>query len=409
MFKAAYFDCFSGASGDMIFAALLDAGADFVQIRSALDSLPVKGFELTSTQVKRGLLRASRIQVNVCSTDQPHRNLSDIKKLLDHSELHESVKSLAGSIFERLAQAEAIVHGTSPQEVHFHEVGAVDSIVDIVGSCLALHLLGIDKVYCSQIATGSGTVHCAHGNLPIPAPATAQLLVGVPTKVGYPDHELTTPTGAAVLTTLAENFGPAPDMRTERIGYGAGQADLPGHPNVLRVTIGRLLSVPGEADDQTDQVWLVQTNLDDTPAELVGPLYDLLFAQGALDVYVTPVQMKKNRPGLLLSVLAPPEKLAEIEDLLFKHTPTFGLRRQLCHRAKLSRKTVQLQTRYGTLRVKVGSRAGSELTVSPEFEDCQAAAARHGVSQREVYHEALLCYRQMAQPSPQPHKEGQEK
>ena len=409
MTKAAYFDCFSGASGDMILSALLDAGADLEQICTALDSLPVKGFKLSSSQVKRGLLRASSIQVDVCSTDQPHRNLSDIKKLLQDSDLHESVKSLAENIFERLAQAEGIVHGTSPQEVHFHEVGAVDSIVDIVGSCLALHLLGIEKVYCSEMATGSGTIDCAHGTLPVPAPATAELLVGVPTRVGYPDHELTTPTGAAILTALAEKFGPAPDMRTETIGYGAGQAELPGHPNVLRVSIGQLLLVPGEADDQADQVWLVQTNLDDTPGELVGPLYDLLFAQGALDVYVTPVQMKKNRPGLLLCVLAPAEKLVEIEDLLFEHTPTFGLRRQLCQRRKLARKTVQVQTRYGTVGVKVGSRGGIELTVSPEFEDCRTAAVSHDVSQREVYHEALLCYRQMTQTSTQPQKEVQDK
>ncbi len=409
MTRAAYFDCFSGASGDMILASLVDAGADLDRIRSSLSSLPLGDFELTTTQVKRGLLQARRVQVVISSTDQPQRNLADILKLLDEGKLEDSVKSLAGKIFHRLAQAEALAHGSDPQKVHFHEVGAVDSIVDIVGSCLALNLLDVEKVYCSQIATGSGTVHCAHGDLPVPAPATAQLLLGIPTRVGYPGYELTTPTGAAILTTLAEHFGPAPDMSAEKLGYGAGQADLPDHPNVLRVTIGCLQSAPGDTTTQTDQVWLVQTNLDDARPELIGPLYDLLLDHGALDVYVTPVQMKKNRPGILLSVLVCPDKLAEIEDLLFEHTPTFGLRRHLCQRAKLARKTVQVQTRYGTLRVKVGCRGTKELTVAPEFEDCQAAATRHGVSGREVYNEALLCYRQMAKPPAQAHKEVKEK
>jgi len=409
MTTAAYFDCFSGASGDMILASLVDAGAELDRIRDSLNSLPLGDFELTASQVNRGLLQARRVQVVIPSTDQPQRNLSDILKLLNDGHLDESVKSLAGRIFHRLAQAEALAHGSNAQEVHFHEVGAVDSIVDIVGSCVALNLLGVEEVYCSGIATGSGTVHCAHGQLPVPAPATAQLLLGIPTTVGYPGHELTTPTGAAILTTLSEHFGPAPDMCTEKLGYGAGQADFPDHPNILRVSIGRLQSARSDSTIQSDQVWLVQTNLDDAPGEFIGPLYDLLLERGALDVYVTAAQMKKNRPGIVLCVLVGPEKLSEIEDLLFEHTPTFGLRRHLCQRSKLARKTVEVQTRYGMLRVKVGWGGGKELTVAPEFEDCQAAATRHGVSGREVYNEALLCYRQMSEPSADSHKEVQDK
>ncbi len=397
MTRAAYFDCFSGASGDMILASLVDAGAELERIRDSLNSLPLGEFEWSTSQVKRGLLRGCQVQVAFSETGQPHRNLSSILKLIEQGKLEESVKSLASKIFHRLAEAEAAVHGSDIQKVHFHEVGAVDSIVDIVGSCIALHLLGVENVYCSELATGSGTVHCAHGDLPIPAPATAELLLGIPTKLGYPGYELTTPTGAAILTTLAQQFGPSPDICAQKLGYGAGQADPPDHPNVLRVTIGQLQGAPSQMSTTSDQVWLVQTNLDDVPAELIGPLYDLLLKGGALDVYVIPVQMKKNRPGLMLCVLTPPDKLAQIEDLLFEHTPTFGLRRHLCQRSMLARKTVQVKTRYGVLGVKVGYRGTKELTVAPEFEDCQAAATRHGVSGREVYNEALICYRQMTQ------------
>lgn len=392
MTRIAYFDCFSGASGDMILGALVDAGAELDQIRAGLESLALKGYRISSTQVKRGLIRASRVQVDVGQAKQPHRKLSDIVKLLDDSSLDEAVKSRAKKIFERLAQAEAHVHGTEIEKVHFHEVGAVDSIVDIVGCCIGLELLGIEEIYCSQIATGSGTVKCAHGVLPVPAPATARLLLNVPTKVGYPDMELTTPTGAAVLTALSKQFGLAPDIRTERIGYGAGAADLPGQPNVLRVMLGELSSEqPGE--QCSDKVWMVQTNLDDATGQMIGPLYELLLGRGALDVYVTAVQMKKNRPGVLLSVLTEAEKLREIEDTLFEHTPTFGLRRYLCERSKLAREIMQVKTRYGVIRVKIGLRESKVLSATAEFEDCQAAALACKVSCREVQAEALRCYR----------------
>ena len=391
--RAAYFDCFSGASGDMILAALVDAGAELEQIRSGLSSLDLHGYELTASQVKRASLRARRVEVVISSDDQPQRNLSDILSLIDHSKLAQGVKSLAGQIFRRLAEAEAAVHATQVEKIHFHEVGAVDSIIDIVGSCIALDLLGIEKFYCSELAIGSGSVRCKHGDLPVPAPATAQLLLGIPTRVGYPDRELTTPTGAAILTTLCKHFGSCPDMRTEKLGYGAGRADLPGHPNVLRVMIGQLQPAPS-AESQSDQVWLVQTNLDDAPGQFIGPLYELLLARGALDVYVTPIQMKKNRPGVLISVLVSPEKLPEIEAALFEATPTFGLRRHLCQRSKLIRRTVQVQTSYGMIGVKVGLRGQQELTASPEFEDCQTAASRHSLSVQQVYNEALACYRQ---------------
>ena len=345
----------------------------------------------------RGLIQGQLLEVSVTSDKQPHRNLSDIQKLLADSSLDGRVGSEAAEIFQRLAQAEAEVHGTDIQKVYFHEVGAVDSIVDIVGSCIALNLLGIEKVYCSELAVGSGTIRCAHGELPVPAPATAQLLLGVPTKVGYPGRELTTPTGAAILTSFAQSFGPAPAMRAERLGYGAGRHDDPDHPNVLRVVIGEELTEQG-TDAEADEVWQVETNLDDAPGEMIGPLYDALLARGALDVYVTPIQMKKNRPGMLISVLVGPENLDEIETVLFEHTPTFGLRRRKCQRSKLSRRMVNVQTPYGSIRVKVGSRGGRELTASPEFEDCREAAEKHGVPQRQVYNEALACYRQESRP-----------
>ncbi|NIA06952.1 MAG: nickel pincer cofactor biosynthesis protein LarC [Actinobacteria bacterium] len=394
MTKAAYFDCFSGASGDMILAALIDAGADLEKIRSELASLGLQGYELKVSQVKRASLRANRVEVSVSSDDQPNRHLSDILTLIDNSKLGELVKSRAGRIFRRLAEAEAAVHGTEVEKIHFHEVGAVDSIIDIVGTCIGLDLLAIEKFYCSELATGSGSVHCAHGTLPVPAPATVQLLVGIPTKVGYTGRELTTPTGAAILTTLCEGFGNCPDMRSERIGCGAGREDLPGHPNMLRIIIGKL-QAGGSSETESDQIWLLETNLDDASGELIGPLYEALLSLGALDVYVTPIQMKKNRPGVLISVLVGPEKLAEIEDALFESTPTFGLRRHLCQRSKLTRRTVQIQTPYGEIRVKVGLRGTKELTAAPEFEDCKAAACNHSVSPREIYNEALACYRKV--------------
>jgi len=392
MTKAAYFDCFSGASGDMILAALIDAGAEIEKIRAGLASLGLQGCELNVSQVKRSSLRANRVEVSVSGTNQPQRHLSDILSLIDNSKLVESVKSRAGQIFRRLGEVEAFVHGTKVEKIHFHEVGAVDSIVDIVGTCIGLDLLAIEKFYCSELATGSGSVHCAHGDLPVPAPATAQLLVGIPTRVGYAGRELTTPTGAAILTAVCKSFGNCPDMRSEKIGYGAGQEDLPGHPNVLRIMIGELQA--GDSNE-SDQIWVVETNLDDATGELIGTLYEVLLARGALDVYVTPIQMKKNRQGVLISVLVGPEKLAEIEDALFEATPTFGLRRHLCQRSKLARRIVQVQTPYGEIRVKVGLRGTKELTAAPEFEDCKAAACRHGVSPREVYNEALTCYRKV--------------
>ena len=395
--KIAYFDCFSGAAGDMILASLIDAGAELDRIRSQLASLDLRGYGLAASEVMRGLIQGQLLEVSVTSDKQPHRNLSDIQKLLADSSLDGRVGSEAAEIFQRLAQAEAEVHGTDIQKVYFHEVGAVDSIVDIVGSCIALNLLGIEKVYCSELAVGSGTIRCAHGELPVPAPATAQLLLGVPTKVGYPGRELTTPTGAAILTSFAQSFGPAPAMRAERLGYGAGRHDDPDHPNVLRVVIGEELTEQG-TDAEADEVWQVETNLDDAPGEMIGPLYDALLARGALDVYVTPIQMKKNRPGMLISVLVGPENLDEIETVLFEHTPTFGLRRRKCQRSKLSRRMVNVQTPYGSIRVKVGSRGGRELTASPEFEDCREAAEKHGVPQRQVYNEALACYRQESRP-----------
>jgi len=318
-----------------------------------------------------------------------HRNLEIIKNLIAHASLSPRVKDQATRIFERLAQAEAVVHGTTPDRIHFHEVGADDAIVDIVGACVALELLGIDAVYCSEPVTGSGTVRCAHGLMPVPAPATLQMLKGLTVHSGPESAELLTPTGAAILTTLAAGFGPMPALRITANGYGAGTRDYEGLSNVLRLIVGE----SAELTQTPQDIVVLEATLDDASGEIIGHTIGVLLECGALDAVALPVVMKKSRPGVILQVLAPIDKVKPLEQVLFAETTTFGLRRYRCSRTILERRQATVTTCYGPVQLKIAGSNGLELTVSPEYEDCRKAAATHGVSLRKVYQEALEAYR----------------
>ena len=386
--RIAYFDCFSGAAGDMILGALVAAGLDPDALRQDLAKLRLDGYELLIRTCRKQGIAAIQVDVKI-TADQKHRHLSDITGIIDAADLSESVRRRSRQVFTCLAEAEAKVHGTSVEKVHFHEVGAVDAIVDVVGAVIGIDRLGIDRIVCSPIATGSGTVRCEHGVLPVPAPATAELLVGVPLADCDEVGELTTPTGAAILTTLADAYGPLPAMRISRTGYGAGHRNGRNRPNVLRLILGQDV----EPADVRDQVVLLEANLDDATGEQIGYASQRLFEAGALDVFTTPIAMKKNRPGVLLSVLVLPEKEADCRRIIFAETSTFGLRRRVCVRHKLDRRTETVATRWGDIRIKLGMQDGTVIKIAPEYDDCAAAARRHGAPLRDVMDAALRGWR----------------
>ncbi len=387
--KIAYFDCFSGVSGDMALGALLACGADEAAFRQALAGLAVSGYELKIGRVTRGGLAATDVDVVLREHEQGHgRHLPDIATLLERSTLSDTVRQKALAVFGRLADAEAKIHSTTREEIHFHEVGAVDAIVDIVGVCLLLEMLGIEQVVLSALPTGYGTITCAHGVLPVPAPATLELLTGFPV---YPVNirgELVTPTGAALLTTLAgpDQAGPMPAMRVQTSGFGAGKKQFdPNRPNLLRVVIGET----EESADKTPQtIRVLETNLDDQNPEGFELLMERLFAAGALDVFFVPIQMKKNRPAILVTVLCPLEKTEELASILFREGGTFGIRIREQKRLTLTRSWETVTTEYGPIQVKVGAWQGEEVTAAPEYEDCKRAAVEHGVPLRFVYEAA---------------------
>lgn len=389
--KIAYFDCFSGAAGDMIVGALIDAGAPRDELLAGLGALGISGYELAAEKVRKQGLSATRFDVTLTDqANQPHRHLEDVYSILNAASLTDSVRAKAKAIFRRLAEAEASVHGTTVDKIHFHEVGAVDAIVDVVGAASALELLGIERVVCSELRVGSGTVKCAHGVLPVPAPATLELIKGILFRGGDEEGELLTPTGAAVLTTLADSFGPVPAMRVTAIGHGAGSRDGAHGPNVLRVLIGE-----SEAEAESDRVTVLETNIDDATPEMVGHCIERLLAEGALDAYVVPITMKKGRPGMLLAVIAPPEKVDALERIVFAESTTLGIRRHEVLRSKLRRVIETVETPYGPIRMKIGSGAGI-VTAGPEYEDCRRAALEHEVALRTVMEAARAAWQDRA-------------
>jgi len=386
-----YVDAFSGVSGDMLLGALLDAGAAEQELRRRLGTLPITGYELRVRKESRKGLQATRAEVRLAHAEHHHRGLRDVLAVIDGADLPGRAAEWSKVVFSRLAEAEAKVHGTTPDKVHFHEVGAVDAIVDIVGTCTGLVLLGVERLASSPLPLGSGYVHAAHGRLPVPAPAVVELVRGVPTAECDEPGELTTPTGAAVLVTLAEAFGTMPAMVPQAIGYGAGARRGQDVPNVLRVVVGEAVA-GGRTAAESDVVWLLEANLDDATGETLGAATEALFEAGALDVWLTPATMKKGRPGVVLACLAPENRRGAVENAVFRETTTFGLRRTRVDRTKLQREHVAVETPFGSVRVKVGRREGRVVTALPEYEDCLRLAGQQGVAFREVYEAARAAY-----------------
>jgi pyridinium-3,5-bisthiocarboxylic acid mononucleotide nickel chelatase len=384
--KAAYFDCFSGISGDMTLGALVDAGCPLGLLRDELKGLDVPGWEISAEKVWKNGMAATHVSVRTEDT-QTHRSLTTILGVLEKSKLAAAVSERASAIFRRLGDAEAAVHDVPIEKIHFHEVGAADAIVDIVGACLGFSALGIERFACSALNVGGGTAKMAHGVLPVPAPATARLLLGKPTYSNGVQKELVTPTGAAIVATLCQTFGPQPPMRMESIGYGAGTTDLEGQPNVLRIMVGESLEVSEAEFDE--EIRVIEANLDDLNPQVYGYFVERALAAGALDVFTAPVQMKKGRPGTLLTLLCKPHRAKELMDLVFAETTTFGLRSYTAQRRVLPREWESVQTRFGEVRLKVARVKGKVLQISPEYEDCRKLAEEKKVALREVMEEAM--------------------
>lgn len=416
MATTAYFDCFSGASGDMMLGALLDLGLPLDELRKALGSLALEFGGISAERVLRSGISATKFRLHEATGhshargnhhphDHPHghahdesrasspesrvpsprgpshghHSLKDIAASIERSALSRDGKDRATQLFRRLAEAEAAVHDLPVERVHLHEVGALDSVVDIVGSVFGLEWLGAANIVSSPLNVGSGVVECAHGTFPVPAPATARLLKGAPVYAGAVASELTTPTGALLVTSYASSFGRLPLMRVERIGYGAGDKDFKGHPNVLRVLVG-----DAEVSASVEPIVTLECEIDDMNPQLFGPLMDHLYAAGALDVFYTPVQMKKNRPGTLVTVIARPERRHELAGVLFSETTTIGVRYREMLRECLEREWQAVETPVGKIRFKVARRGGQVLNAAPEFEDCVQAAAERGLPIKAV-------------------------
>lgn len=385
--KALYFDCFSGASGDMICGALIDAGADFDSIKTALLSLGVEGFDPAIEKVKKKGTMATQFRVNVDeSHGHPHRHLRHIVEIIERGTLPESVKQAAIDTFRRIADAEAEVHGSTPEKIHFHEVGAVDSIVDIVAAHLAMHQLKPDRIFASPLHVGSGTVKCAHGIMPVPAPATALLIKGLPSYGGSVDGELLTPTGAALIAQWAEEFRAMPAMVIEKTGFGSGEKDLPDRPNVLRVLMGELAE--SAAPKATETITVMEANVDDLNPQMVPAVIEDALAAGARDAFVAPLTGKKGRPGLLITILCDPARTDALARVLFRGTTTLGVRMRTEQRICMQREWKKVSTAHGLVRVKIGSLDGERMNVAPEYEDCAALARENGASVLEVYQAA---------------------
>ncbi|MCA9175007.1 MAG: nickel pincer cofactor biosynthesis protein LarC [Planctomycetales bacterium] len=383
--RVAYLDCMSGVSGDMTLGAMLDCGVPLQALQAAIDSLGLPSCRLEAEEVKRHGFRAMHVRV-VHEPEHAHRHLHHIVDIIDQSSLTDGQRDLAKRIFTRIGEAEARVHGTTLQKVHFHEVGAVDSIADIVGAAVGWDLLGVDRIVCSPVPTGTGFIQIEHGRVSVPAPATAELLKGVPLAPSEVRAELTTPTGAGIVTTVADEFGPLPPLVIEQIGYGAGTKELAEQANVTRLIIGDA----GEQFD-TDQAWMLETNLDDISGEVIGHTTARLLESGALDVYTTPVQMKKNRPGAVLSILCHAAQRDKLERIVFRETGTLGVRRWAVTRHKLDRRAFHVQTAYGEIAGKL-SLLGDEQRFAPEYESCRQAAAEHNVPLRDVMEAARAAF-----------------
>jgi len=380
--KVCYLECFSGISGDMLLGALVDAGADADEIRRQIATLGIEGIELQFERCSRSGIAGTNLTVRVAH-DHSHRSLTKIEQIIAASGLEDEVKQRAVRIFRKLGEVEAAIHQVPVEKVHFHEVGAWDSIVDIVGACIGFQLLGIEKILCSPLNLGSGTVKAAHGVMPVPAPATAALVKGVPTYSDGPPAELTTPTGAAIATTLAAEFGAMPPMRISATGYGAGDREFDDRPNLLRVLIGET-----SESEAVSEICVLEASVDDMNPQFAGYVRERLLEAGALDATLTPVYMKKDRPGFTISVLSRPEDRDRLGDLLLAETTTIGLRMYPAQRRVLARSWREVETVYGKVRIKIASENGTVRNTAPEYDDCRRIAMEKGVPLKDVWQQA---------------------
>jgi len=388
------FDSVGGASGDMILASLIDLGLSVDTLLSHLKSIPVEKFDIVAKRVVESNLSGTRVEV-LCEKphghSHPHRTIKDISSLIHQSRLPDAVKKMSLDVFQHLAKAEAKVHGTTPDQIHFHEVGAIDSIVDIVSSCLAIELLGVNHITFGPLPEGRGTTKTDHGVLPLPVPAVAELMKGFQIVETDEPFELVTPTGAALLTTWQKGSSPVSPAASQpmtilRTGYGIGHRKLKGRANVIRAT---LMEAAPATSVGTDQCLVLECNVDDTVPELLGSLVQSLMDRGALDAFMTPIHMKKQRPATLLTVLCTPEQKSSMLDLIFRESTTFGIREHITNRTVLDRRHAEVETPYGKVRIKIGRWQNEDITWSPEHDDCVRCARDSGVSVRVVYEAAL--------------------
>ena len=380
--RIAYFDCFSGASGDMILGSMIDAGLSSRGLKEELDKLQIPAIHLKVKKVVKAGIAATQVIVEGRGEKRPHRNLEEILRIVERSHVESEVKKKSKEIFQRIASVEAKIHRKPMETIHFHELGGLDSVVDIVGSVWGLGQIGVDAIHVSKINVGTGFARCEHGILPVPAPATLALMKGKPIYSSGVERELLTPTGAAILTSLGSQFGQMPPMKVEMIGYGAGRDDL-SHPNVLRLIIGTSTPTSGG-----ERVTVIETNIDDMNPQFYDYIMEKLLAMGILEVFVTPIMMKKNRPATLLTVISPPERTNSVTAFLLKETTTLGLRWREEERSRADREIISLQTRYGKIRFKLARWEGRMVNLSPEYDDCKGLALKKKVPLKEIFEEA---------------------
>ncbi len=378
--KIAYLDCFSGISGDMMVGALLDAGFSIQDLRRELSRLDLSGYQISAKKEARNNIFGTKFSVSYDPEKQGSRYIGDIKDILINSKLSQPVISKCISVFEKIARAEGEIHNISPERVHFHEIGAIDSILDIVATVAGIHKLGIEKLYSSMIPLGRGIVESAHGLIPVPAPATVKLLEGIPVDYSGQEAEMVTPTGAALVSSLCSFFGPMPPMIIERSGYGVGTRHLSGRPNLLRIIIG------DESEAYlSDTVVCLEANLDDLSPEVMGYLMDILFSEGALDVCFAHIQMKKNRPGVQIQVICRPEHREKLINIIFRESTTLGIRHTFAERALLKREKIEVQSPWGKMYVKKTLQQDGSTLTSPEYEECRRIARKKRIPLRDVY------------------------
>ena len=378
--KIAYLDCFSGISGDMFLGALIDAGLPFEDLKRALGTLPIDGYHIEITREKRNSLFGTQFGVRLENREQEDRGLREIQKIINESDLSKNVKDKSIKIFESIGREEGKIHNRSLDQVHFHEVGAIDSIIDIVGTVFGIEFLKINAIYASALPLGSGFVDTRHGRIPIPSPATIALLKGVPVYDSGLKHELVTPTGAALVKGLADSFGSMPSMMVDRVGYGVGSRDLPDRPNLLRIVMGR-----DHNQRQVETVVMLEANLDDTYPEWLGYIMDRLFQAGALDVVFSPIQMKKNRPGTQIQVMGRPEQMDNLMNILFRESTTLGIRFRYTQRKILERSQIEIESPWGKMRVKKITNPDGSSFFQPEYEACRKIAEEKSIPIREIY------------------------